>query len=81
MKPRAPINTPAKCQAAREYLGLNKFELARVMRLGSSAKIGAETVRRIEQAQGPTGPYQLALEALVAGWRPRGVTLPIDKEA
>lgn len=81
MKPRGKISTSAKAKAAREYLGLNKSELARLMRLGGSDKTGAETVRRIENKQGPPGPYQLALEALVAGWRPWGVKLPIDKEA
>jgi hypothetical protein len=77
MKPRGRINTPAKAQAAREFLGLSKSELARVLRLGTN---GRETVRRVESDQGPTGPYQLALEALVSGWRPWRVKLPIDKE-
>jgi hypothetical protein len=76
VKPRGHINTPAKCQAAREFLGLSKPGLARVLRLGTN---GRETVRRIEAGQTPQGPYQLALEALVSGWRPWGVKLSIDE--
>lgn len=63
--------------AARVRLGLDKAGLARVLRLG---KDGRNTIRRIEQGQPPPGPYQLALEALTDGWRPFGVTLPIDKD-
>lgn len=70
-RPRGKLSTPARCQAAREYLGMSKLELARVLRLGGSAKAGAETVRRIEQGQEPPGPYQVALEALVAGFKPK----------
>lgn len=75
MKPRGKINTSAACKQAREFLDVDKTELAKIMRLGKS---GRETVRRIEQGQEPPGPYQLALEALVSGWRPWGVRLPID---
>jgi DNA-binding transcriptional regulator YiaG len=77
-KPRGKFSTPAACRQAREYLGLNKTELARLMRFGTN---GRETVRRIEQGQtqGPPGPYQLALEAMVSGWRPWGVKLPNDE--
>lgn len=79
-KPRGKINTPDKAKAAREYLGLNKAALGRVMRLGGGN--GRETVRRIEDGGNDRvpGPYQIALEALVSGWRPWGVKLPIDKE-
>lgn len=78
MKPRAPINTPAKAKAAREYLGLTKAALAKLLRLADR-----QTVRRIEAddgVRGVPGPYQIALEALVSGWRPARVMLPIDKE-
>jgi hypothetical protein len=79
MKPRGKFTTPAACQHAREYLGASKAELARVMRLGAT---GRDTVRRYETEPGAvTGPYQLALEALVSGWRPWGVRFKIDKEA
>lgn len=77
MKPRGKFTTPASCQQAREHLGLKKTELARLLRLGSS---GRNTVHDIEAGeQRIPGPYQLALEALVAGWRPWGVKLPIDE--
>jgi transcriptional regulator with XRE-family HTH domain len=71
------INTPERCREARETLGLSKAELARVVRLDTR-----ETVRRIENGpkRGVPGPYQLALEALLSGWRPYGVKLPIDGE-
>lgn len=77
-KPRGKISTPAAARQAREYLGLDKAALARVLRLDSR-----ETVRRIEDgrnARGVPGPYQIALEALLSGWRPWGVRLPIDGE-
>jgi DNA-binding XRE family transcriptional regulator len=78
MKPRGHINTPAKAQAAREHLGASKAELARVLRLKDH-----ETVGKIEAGRRDRVPplYQIALEALVSGWRPWGVRLPIDKEA
>lgn len=66
-KPRAPINTPAKFQAAREYLGLDPDTLAHILRLG---RWGRQTVRRIEQGDTLAGPYQVAMEALLTGWRP-----------
>lgn len=78
MKPRGHISTPARFTAAREYLGLNKAAMARVMRLG---KNGRDVIRGIEQGSRPFGPYQLVMEALVSGWRPHGVRLPIDKES
>lgn len=80
-KPRGKISTPAAARQAREYLGLSKARLAEVLRLGDSG--GRDTVRRIEDdksTRGVPGPYQLALEALVSGWRPWGVKLPIDGE-
>ena len=77
IKPRGKFATPAACQQAREFLGLSKTELARILRLGAN---GRETVRRIEQGQKPPGPYQLALEALVAGWRPWGVKIQGDNK-
>lgn len=76
MKPRGKISTPAKARAAREYLGLDKTALAELLRLADR-----QTVRKIEannNVRGVPGPYQIALEALVAGWRPAGVKLPID---
>jgi DNA-binding XRE family transcriptional regulator len=74
LKPIGKFTTPIKCKAAREYLGLSKVGLANVLR------IQRKTIIRIEQGQDPPGPYQVALEALVSGWRPWGVRLPIDKE-
>jgi hypothetical protein len=78
MKPRAPIRTGAAFQAAREHLGLSKVECAAVLRIAPAN--GRQTIRRIESYQGPTGPQALVMEALLAGWRPKGVTLPIDGE-
>lgn len=73
-KPRGHCSTPVACQQAREHLGLSKAALARLMRLGDS---GRDTVRAYEQGERPiSGPYQLALEALVSGWRPMGSKLP-----
>ncbi len=69
-KPRAPINTPAKFTAAREELRLTKAGLARTLRLGE--KGGEKTIRRIEQGQDVPGPYQVAMEAMLNGFRPRG---------
>lgn len=63
-RPRSPIDTPAKVTAAREYLGLNKAELARGLRLGESA--GRNTVGRWESGEiAVPGPVQIALEAMV----------------
>lgn len=75
MKPRAPINTPIKFTEARQFLDLNKAELARILRLGE--KGGEKTIRRIEQGQDVPGPYQIAMEAMLGGFRPRG--WPEDK--
>lgn len=70
MKPRAPIDTPAKFMAAREHMGLDKEALARLLRLG---KHGRQTIRRIEVGESAvSGPYQIAMEALLTGWRPKG---------
>lgn len=77
VKPRGHVSTPATFRQARQYLGLSQSALARVMRMGTE---GRHTVRRIEAGQKPRGPYQLVMEALLAGWRPRGVKLPIDRE-
>ncbi len=61
----------------REALGLSKAGLAKALRLGAN---GRQTIRRIEAGKyRPTGPMQLALEALRDGWRPSGVKLPIDE--
>jgi hypothetical protein len=76
MKPRAPIRTAAAFKAGREHLGLNKVQCAKVFRLGTDQ--GRTTIRRIEAGQGPTGVQALVMEALLDGWRPKGVTLPID---
>lgn len=79
MKPRGHINTPAKVKAAREYLGLSKAALARLLRYGSDGR-GALRMMETGEQKVP-GAVQLALEALVSGWRPHGVRLKIDKEA
>lgn len=81
MKPRGHINDAASFKAAREYLGLDKTALADLLRLGSD---GRGSIRRIEAGrQSVPGPYQLAVEALLAGWRPLGhrgpVKLPCDQ--
>lgn len=71
MKPRLPLSTSLRCRQAREHMGLSKWELAKILRLGGgSPKHGSDTIRRIEQGQTPPGPYQVALEALLTGWRP-----------
>lgn len=64
-KPCAPINTPEKVRAAREYLGLDKTHLAEALRLGIH---GRDTVRRLEAGTHNSipGPTQLALEYLVS---------------
>lgn len=78
-KPIGKLTTGPLCRQAREFLGLSKTELARILRLGPVA--GRKAVIRIElHGQEPPGPYQIALEAMVSGWRPWGVKLPIDKE-
>lgn len=79
MKPRGKINTAARAKAAREYLGLSKAELARVLRYSPA---GRDQIRKIEAGDsGIPGPFQIAMEALVSGWRPRGIKFKIDKEA
>lgn len=77
--PRGPFNTPEAVNRAREYLGLNMAGMARALRLGEN---GDRTIGRIESggnSSGVPGPMQVALEALVAGFRPRGLKLPGDK--
>lgn len=78
MPGKTRIATSTACAKARKRLGLDKSALAKVLRL--SSEHGRQTVRRIEDGQQPPGPYQIALEALIDGWRPSGVVLPIDKE-
>ena len=64
---RPPINTGSKVMAVREKLGLSKTALGRVLRLPS----GRKAVQRMENdAHRIHGPVQLALEALLSGWRP-----------
>lgn len=68
MKPRPPISTSRKCLLARKAMGMSQRQLAATLRL---AEHGEQTVRRIERGrQAPPGPYQVAMEALLAGWRP-----------
>jgi hypothetical protein len=63
-KPRLPIDTPEKVTAAREWLGLDKPELARALRLAPVN--GRNTVHRLEQdGAAIPGPTQLALEYLI----------------
>ncbi|MGH6730015.1 MAG: hypothetical protein ACREBK_07660 [Sphingomicrobium sp.] len=65
MKPRFPIDTPAKVTQAREYLGLDKAALARALRMEGVG--GRDRVRRWEEGRtaGIDGPVQIALEKLV----------------
>ena len=66
-----PIDTGAKVTQAREYLGMNKLELAAA--LGLAATSGRQTVRRWEE-DNPSALGSLAIEALVRQKRGSGLT-------
>lgn len=64
-KPRFPIDSPAKVTQAREFLGLDKIEFGRALRMGDKAR---DSIRRYEDGsnkRGIPGPVQLAIEYLV----------------
>lgn len=74
------INTPERFAEARQALGLDKTALAVALRL--SPGTGRQTIRRIEEGKntgGVPGPVQVAMEAFLSGWRPRGLKLPCDE--
>lgn len=78
MKPRGNIDTPAQAKAVREYLGLDKTQMAKVLRFSPTS--GRDSVRRIEAGeQAVPGPIQRVLEAFRDGWRPYGWTFPVDE--
>lgn len=62
--------TAADLKAARKTLGLTQRGLAAILRMGAN---GERQVRRWEDGEVPvSGPASVAIEALLAGWRPRG---------
>jgi transcriptional regulator with XRE-family HTH domain len=81
MKPRGKLTTGAKCREAREYLGASQGDLARAMRFGARGRDTVAEIERGARERGVPGPYQIALEAMLSGWRPWGVKFKIDKEA
>lgn len=57
--------TPDSLKTARQQLGLTQSGLAALLRCD------ARTIRRWEVGDWPVpGPAQVALEALLSGWRP-----------
>lgn len=75
MKP-SHVTSAADVIAARAALGLTQPALARLLRLGAD---GAKTIRNWESGRHKiAGPAAVALEALLAGWRPVEAPLEVD---
>lgn len=69
------VRNPEDVQAARIELGMTQRELARALRFPDPDEMGAQTVARWEKGKlknGVPGPAQVAIEALLTGWRPCG---------
>lgn len=61
-RPKFPIDRPERALQAREFLGLDKIQMATALRL--SGRHGRAAVRRYEVEKIP-GPVQLAYERLI----------------
>ena len=62
------ITTPDDIRQARSRLGMSAAALARALRMGANAD---RTVRRWESGQiRISGPAAVAIEAMLAGYRP-----------
>lgn len=69
------VRTPEEFKKAREYMRLTQPELAVILRIPEPDFAGRNTIRRYEEglnARGISGPVQVAMEALLTGWRPTG---------
>jgi DNA-binding transcriptional regulator YiaG len=64
---QAPL-TPDEVRQSRQTLGMSLHELATALRMGTDGK---RAVRRWEDGDRQiSGPAAVAIEALLAGWRP-----------
>lgn len=69
------VRNPDDVRAARAKLGMSQSELARALRLPKPNLIGAQAIARWENGKlknGVPGVAQVAIEALLTGWRPCG---------
>lgn len=69
------VRTGDDVKAARSEMGMTQYQLARALRMHNPDKNGMQTIGRWEKAQGKNGvpgPAQVAIEALLTGWRPCG---------
>jgi len=69
------VRTPADVKAARLELGMTQPELARALRFPDPDRMGVQTIARWEKGRnerGVPGVAQVAIEALLTGWRPCG---------
>ncbi|MGQ2990857.1 MAG: hypothetical protein ACT6RD_03605 [Brevundimonas sp.] len=62
-------------KAARMILGWDEATMARALRLAGTPDKAAARVREMELGKRDiSGPVQVAVEALLSGWRPTGWT-------
>tara|TARA_R110000824_G_scaffold401790_1_gene616416 strand:- start:3544 stop:3777 length:234 start_codon:yes stop_codon:yes gene_type:complete len=69
------VRTPEEFKKAREALKMTQTELAEALRVPEPVTNGRITIARYEKgsnARGISGPTQVAMEALLTGWRPTG---------
>ncbi|MBX9615324.1 MAG: hypothetical protein K2X25_06980 [Caulobacteraceae bacterium] len=68
--------TPAaELKVARQILGWDALTMARALRLAGTPEKMAARVLAMEAGQRDiSGPVQVAVEALLSGWRPNGWT-------
>lgn len=60
-------------RAARLILGWDEWQMARALRLAGTPDKAAARVREMETGRRDiSGPVQVAVEALLSGWRPNG---------
>jgi len=58
---------------ARQILGWDEATMARALRLAGTPEKAAARVREMELGKRDiSGPVQVAVEALLSGWRPTG---------
>lgn len=65
----------AELKVARQILGWDQLTLARALRLAGTPEKMAARVNDMEAGKRDiSGPVQVAIEALLSGWRPTGWT-------
>lgn len=72
----------AELKVARQILGWDALTLGRALRLaGTESKVEARVLEMEGGRRDISGPVQVAVEALLSGWRPTGWQEPTRRAA